>query len=346
VCASRVRHEDAHAGGRQARESRGMHLNPADPPWIGDIPAKEQDVCYHRGVKILLIGRDGQVGLELASHLASRGEVTALGRRELDLADLDAVRARVAEACPELIINAAAYNAVDRAEEEPQAAMRINAEAVGLLGELATERDAALIHYSTDFVFDGTKGSAYTEDDPPAPLSAYGRSKLAGEGALVESAAPAIVLRTAWVYSLGRKSFVSMILSLAREREELKIVTDQVGSPTWARDLARATVAIVDRLGAAPGLEARRHRGVYHAAGGGSASRFELAEAILALDPRAREHRVKRLLPVPSEAFPTPARRPARAVLDCSRLERTFGVRLPEWRSALAEALRGLPPDE
>jgi dTDP-4-dehydrorhamnose reductase len=282
-------------------------------------------------VKILLLGKDGQVGHELARLLPALGEVVALGKDEADFTDLARLRETVRRAAPALIVNAVAYNAVDKAESEPEAALRINAEAVGVLGELARELRGALIHYSTDFVFDGAKGAPYVEEDLTHPLSAYGRSKRAGEIALEDLGAPALVLRTAWVYSLRRKSFVSMMLSFARQKEELSVVTDQVGNPTWCRDLARATSDLVRALGADPHARALETRGIYHAAGVGYCSRFELAEAALELDPRRSEQTVRRLVAVSSAAFPAPAARP--------KLHRVFGVSLKPWREALAEAL-------
>ena len=191
-------------------------------------------------MKILLFGAGGQLGHELASLLPLKGEVEAVGRDRIDMADPAELRGLLVRSRPKIIVNAIAYNQVDLAEAEPEAALRVNAEAVATLGEYARREGAALIHYSTDFVFDGKKGAPYVETDPTNPLSAYGRSKLAGERALMEMQAPALVLRTAWVYSLRRKSFVSMMLKLAREKKEMKIVEDQVGSPTWCRDLARA----------------------------------------------------------------------------------------------------------
>ena len=261
-------------------------------------------------------------------------------REDVDVADLDSVRALLDRVRPKLVVNATAYNEVDRAESEPDQALRVNAELVGLLGEHARREQGALIHYSTDFVFDGRKGAPYVETDEPSPLSAYGRSKLAGERALAQMDAPALVLRTAWVYSLRRKSFVSMILKMARERKELRVVTDQVGSPTWCRDLARATVALVEKLGADPGAVAMDARGIYHAGGAGACSRFELARAVLELDPKRSEHVVERLEPVTADAFPAPAARPACAPLDCGKLVARFGVSLLPWKDALAEALQ------
>jgi dTDP-4-dehydrorhamnose reductase len=238
---------------------------------------------------------------------------------------------------PELVVNATAYNEVDRAESDVAGAQRLNTEAVAVMGEYAASRRAALIHYSTDFVFDGKTSAPYVETDAPNPLSAYGRSKLGGERAL--EGAPAIVLRTAWVYSLRRKSFVSAILKLAREREELSVVSDQVGNPTWCRDLARVTALIVDRLSADPHTLAHEHRGIYHAAGRGHCSRYELATAAIELDPAKDQHKVKRVVPVTADRFPAPAARPAHAPLDCTKLEQRFGVAFLPWKEALEEAL-------
>jgi dTDP-4-dehydrorhamnose reductase len=290
-------------------------------------------------VRILLLGADGQVGYELRGALAPFAEVVAAGRGTVDLGDLAGLRAFVDATRPHAIVNAASFNDVDGAERDEEAARRANAEAVGVLGEVAKKLRAALVHYSTDFVFDGRKGAPYVETDAPAPLGAYGRSKLAGEHALAELAAPAIVLRTAWVYSLRRKSFVSVILRAAREREALRVVSDQVGCPTWCRDLAVATALLLygaraDLHGAFDGA-----RGVYHLAGSGAASRYELAQAAIELDPRKGEHKVKTVEPVPSSAYPLPAARPAFAPLDCEKLRARFGISLPPWRDSLGRAL-------
>jgi dTDP-4-dehydrorhamnose reductase len=291
-------------------------------------------------VKILLFGAQGQVGHELLPLLSARGDVVALARPELDFSDLDAVRRALGRDRPTLIVNTAAYNEVDRAETDTAAAFRLNAEFPALLARYAKDEGAALIHYSTDFVFDGEKGAPYVESDATNPLSAYGRSKLAGERAIEELGAPALVLRTAWVYSLRRKSFVSMMLKLAREREAISVVTDQVGSPTYCRDLAAATAGIVDRLGPNPLAAALEARGIYHAAGGGQCSRAELALAALELDPKRAEQRVTTVTRVTADAFPAPARRPRSSPLSCEKLETRLGVSLPPWREALERALR------
>jgi dTDP-4-dehydrorhamnose reductase len=290
-------------------------------------------------MRVLLIGANGQLGYELCDTLRGQN-VTALGRKDLDLGDPSAVSAAVTAAEPQVIVNAAAYTDVDGAEADPEGAYRINRDAVGHLGTAARTARAALIHYSTDFVFDGAKGAPYTEEDPTNPLSVYGASKLAGEKALLELGAPALILRTSWVYSLRRKSFVSAILKGARERSELKVVDDQVGNPTFCRDLARATARLLDRLAPDPHAAVEAFAGIFHLAGSGSVNRFELARKVLELDPRRHEHKVDAVLPVPSTAFPSPARRPLFAPLDCSKIERRLGIRLPPWEESLAEALR------
>jgi dTDP-4-dehydrorhamnose reductase len=289
-------------------------------------------------MRVFLIGANGQLGHELRDVLRDL-DVTAVDIAEVDIGDKSAVATAIGAAKPQVIINAAAYTDVDGAEADRDGAYRINRDAVAHLGEIARASRAALIHYSTDFVFDGTKGTPYTEEDPTNPLSVYGASKLAGENALLELRAPAMILRTAWVYSLRRKSFVSAILRLARERTELKIVEDQVGNPTFCRDLARATARVLDRLAPDPYAAIEAIAGVYHLAGSGIANRFQLAEKTLELDPRKHEHKVQSLVPVPTSAFPSPARRPLFAPLDCTKIERRLGIKLPPWEVSLAEAL-------
>lgn len=271
--------------------------------------------------------------------LKTRAEVIPLTHQDIDLRDAEALEQVLARTRPDLIVNAAAYNEVDKAESEPEVAFAVNAEAVGMLGAYAARERAALIHYSTDFVFDGTKGAPYVETDPPNPLSAYARSKLEGELMLSRIDAPAIVLRTAWVYSLRRKSFVSLMLKLAREKAELRIVTDQIGSPTFARDLARVTTRLVEQLGEQPYHRAKELAGVYHAAGGGACSRYELARAAIELDPKKAEHVVQRILEAKAADFPAPATRPSHAPLDCSKLRERTGLALMPWRDALKQAV-------
>jgi dTDP-4-dehydrorhamnose reductase len=266
-------------------------------------------------------------------------EVKSLDRGALDFGDGPALRAAVRAEGPDVVVNAAAYTDVDAAEKDEAGAMRVNGDAVAVLGEECARIRAGLVHYSTDFVFDGRASRPYVEGDAPAPLSAYGRTKLAGERLLVDMAAPAIVLRTAWVYSLGRRSFVSSILRLARERDTLRVVGDQVGSPTFAGDLAGATALLLFgmRADAYAGIE--RSRGIYHLAGGGAVSRSDFATAILELDPRKSEHRARRIDPIATADYPLPAARPAFAPLDCRRARDAFGVALPDWKDALARVL-------
>ncbi|HLK40150.1 MAG TPA: dTDP-4-dehydrorhamnose reductase [Polyangiaceae bacterium] len=293
-------------------------------------------------MRIALVGSGGQLGQALAGTLACVGRVTAFDRAALDLRDMGAVRAAVRAAKPEVVVNAAAYTDVDRAEADEATAMLVNGDAVGALGEECRRISAGLVHYSTDFVFDGrrTDRAPYREDEPTGPLGAYGRSKLAGEQALAALGAPAIVFRTAWVYSPKRRSFVSSILRLARERDELRVVADQVGNPTLAADLATATALVLHAMRRDPFGAIDEARGIYHLAGAGAATRFELARAVIELDPRRAEHRAKRVEPIATADYPLPAPRPAFAPLDCRKALERFGVELPPWRYALARALR------
>jgi len=292
-----------------------------------------------RGVKVVVLGANGQVGHELVGALAPCAEVTALGRRGGDLADLDGLRETLRALRPDAVVNAASYNDVDAAEREPHAALCVNRDAVELLGREALHLRFALVHYSTDFVFDGRGKRPYVETDEPSPLGAYGRSKLAGERALEALGAPAIVFRTAWVYSLRRKSFVSTMLKLGRSRPHLRVVSDQVGSPTFCRDLAVATALVLHRHrdGAFDAfLEAR---GIYHLAGSGAVSRAELARATLALARHPEGQPIAEVEDVPTSAFPLPAARPAYAPLDGEKARTRLGVALPPWRESLARAL-------
>ena len=291
-------------------------------------------------MRILLLGADGQVGHELRGPLSTFADVTAAGRGT-DLGDLDALQRTLGDAAPQVIVNAAAYTDVDGAEREPGRAYRVNAEAVAVLGEWARAHGAGLVHLSTDFVFDGTLERAYREDDATGPVNVYGRSKLEGERALSALDAPALVVRTAWVWSLRRKSFVSAMLRLARERPGLAVVADQVGNPTFCRDLAVALALVLHRMGERAPEALREARGVYHLAGTGACTRYDLAAAAIALDPKRAEHVVETIAPIATHEYPLPAARPLRTELDCSRFHARFGVALPPWREALARALAG-----
>jgi dTDP-4-dehydrorhamnose reductase len=283
-------------------------------------------------MKILLAGCAGQLGRELKRSLACLGEVIACDRRQLDLAQADSLRAAVRAMGPTVIVNAAAYTAVDKAEAEPAAADAINALAPGILAEEAKRMGALLIHYSTDYVFDGTKATAYTEDDTPAPLSAYGRSKLAGERAIVAAGARHLIFRTSWVFGLHGANFMKTMLRLGKERDELRVVGDQVGAPTWTRHLADVAALTLARKEIPDGL--------YHLAAAGETSWHGYAEAIFAEAQRSglmeKSPVVHRIA---SADYPLPAPRPANSRLDCTKFQRDFGLALPDWRTGLADCL-------
>jgi dTDP-4-dehydrorhamnose reductase len=289
--------------------------------------------------KILLLGSTGQLGWELDRALQPLGVVVALDYPQVDMADPGSIRKTVQECCPALIINATAYTAVDKAETEPELAEAINGIGPGVLAEEARKLNAALIHYSTDYVFDGKKGSPYVETDSVAPLNVYGKSKLSGEAAIQSVDCAYLILRTAWVYSLRRDSFVSKVMSWARTNETLRVVSDQVSNPTAAHLLAEITTQLLARAGEPllPWLAERK--GLYHLAGEGFASRFEWAKLILELDPGRSEHKVKQIVPALTSDFPTLARRPLFSALDCRRFQAVFGLQLPDWETALRQAL-------
>jgi dTDP-4-dehydrorhamnose reductase len=290
-------------------------------------------------MRILLFGKNGQLGSELCRSLLSLGPILAVDKDDLDLADSDSLKKFIIDSAPDVIINASAYTAVDRAESEPGLAYAINAIAPGMMARAAGDLDAVFIHFSTDYVFDGMKGSPYTEDDEPNPLNVYGRSKLEGEQLVMKAGGTALVFRTSWVYSLTGDSFLTKTLAWARQHETLRIVEDQVGSPTWARFLAGVTSALLARADHAPFRYFASRKGIYHLAGKGAVSRFEFTRQVLALDPRRTEQRCKEILPARTDEFPTPARRPLFSALDCSRFENTFGLFIADWKETLALAL-------
>jgi dTDP-4-dehydrorhamnose reductase len=288
-------------------------------------------------LRILVTGRDGQVGRELASTMAALGEVTATSRADLDLVSDDSIRVVVQAVKPHILVNAAAYTAVDKAESEPELAWRINADAVASLAAEAKTVGAAMIHYSTDYVFDGTKTSAYREDDATHPLSVYGKSKLAGEQVLADAGIPWLVLRTSWVYGAQGKNFLLTILRLAQEKPELRIVADQTGAPTWSRDIATATAAITAKWQAD-----NARSGVYHLTASGSTTWYRFATRAVELLAQAHPGAcgsLARLVPISTAEYPTAAARPHNSQLDSEKLAREFGVRLPEWDRSLAEVM-------
>lgn len=304
--------------------------------------------------KILLMGRNGQVGAELERLLTDLSDLLAIGRRELDLSRPESVRRAIRDFRPHIIVNAAAYTAVDRAESDETTARAINADAPRVMAEEAKKLGAALVHYSTDYVFDGLKCNPYTEDDPPNPINVYGKTKLVGEQEIENVAGQYVIFRTAWVYSTQGKNFLLTILRLSTEREELRVVADQIGAPTWSREIALATTKIVTEEwkrceGASPFSKCS---GIYHMTAGGQSNWWEFAKSILE-EVRHAPHDagwltaatrglpviVKRISAIETSDYPTPARRPAYSVLSNSRLKQSFDVHLPDWGAQLHAAI-------
>jgi dTDP-4-dehydrorhamnose reductase len=306
-------------------------------------------------LKILLIGKNGQVGGDLASLLPSLGEVIALDRSQLDLSQPGEIRRTILQVRPQIIVNAAAYTAVDKAESDESMAFAVNAEAPGVMAETAKEIGAALVHYSTDYVFDGSKKTPYCESDAPHPMNVYGKSKLAGELAIQASGVPHLIFRTAWVYATRGRNFLLTVLRLATQQEELRIVSDQIGAPTWSREIADSTARIL-----APLSHSTRAlssfgdiTGLYHMTAAGDTTWHGFAQAILdevsqappelawlASATNGRPILARRILPITTAEYPTPACRPAYSVLSNSRLLRDFSLQLPDWRTQLRGAFQ------
>lgn len=288
-------------------------------------------------MKILLTGRSGQVGYELERSLQGLGEIAALDRTQIDLADPDSVRSVIRNIRPDLIVNPAAYTAVDKAESEIGLALRINGEAPGVMAEEAKKLGAAMIHYSTDYVFDGSKNGPYTEDDAPNPVNAYGRSKLVGERAIAACGIPHLIFRTSWVYGMRGNNFLLTVQRLAQEHDELRIVNDQHGAPTWCRTIADTTAHVVASLCAGDnnlGIDQnlwRAKSGVYHLTAQGQTTWYGFAQTIVA---NKSIYRKPVVTPIKTQEYPLPAKRPSNSVLCCERLMRTF-CRLPTWDNAL-----------
>ncbi len=287
--------------------------------------------------KILLTGKNGQVGWELRRTLAPLGDVVAVGHHEMDLADPDSIRRMIREVRPHLIVNPAAYTAVDKAESEPDLAMAINGVAPGIMAEEAKRLSAAIVHYSTDYVFDGTKKLPYTEDDAPNPLNVYGQTKLAGERAIQASGVPHLILRTSWVYGARGKNFLLTILRLARERSELKIVDDQIGAPTWCRMPAEVTSQMLSQHypSVARPSSIADISGLYHVVCGGHTSWYGLARKILEVVSGHASHAMPELKPIPTTEYPTPAKRPLNSRLSTEKLKRMCGLIVPAWEESL-----------
>ena len=294
-------------------------------------------------MRILLTGKNGQVGSELNKILTLFGEVTATGRDEMDLSDPNQIRKIINQVKPELIINAGAYTAVDKAESEPDLAKAVNSIAPKILAEEAMNRSALLIHYSTDYTYSGEMGKRpYLETDSPSPKSVYGITKLEGDRAIKQSGASHLIFRTGWVYSKNGSSFLSKILQLAKERDELRVVNDQIGTPTWCRSISEVTgeiiKQIIEKKEGSLAQVSSNISGVYHMTCRGQTNWHGFARAILEL---TRLEKVPKLLAISTKEYPTPATRPLYSVLSNSKLKKSFGVDLPYWEDALKNCLKG-----
>ena len=295
--------------------------------------------------RILLLGANGQLGTELRAMFEDQCELHALTRAEADFAKPEDLRRIVADLRPTVILNAAAYTAVDKAESEPELASLVNATCPAVLAEEAAKYGGLLVHYSTDYVFDGSKANAWVEDDPVAPLSVYGSTKLSGEQAIAAVCGSYLIFRTSWVFAPHGKNFLLTILRLARERERLTIVADQHGAPTSARAIACGTLGVLATLRGEKADSPSSWAGVYHMTCAGQTTWQGFAQAIVeeAIARDLLDGRLPEVAPIPSAQYPTPARRPSRSVLNNGKLLRQFGIALPHWREALVEALLDLP---
>lgn len=290
-------------------------------------------------MKILLYGETGQLGWELKRTLMPYGDLICCDFPEVDFTDPAALKEHIYSIRPDLIVNAAAYTDVDGAEDEEQLAKAVNAEAPAVIAEQASACGAALLHYSTDYVFDGTKGAEYVEEDAPNPINVYGRTKFEGEDAVRSQVDAHLIFRTSWVYGARRSNFMLKLLGWAAKNESLRIVDDQVGSPTWCRALAETTAGVIAQSIPDTPIWFERHAGVYHLAGSGAASRFDWAKEIISQYPRSEALEVKEILPVSSDEFKMAAKRPAYTALNCDKAETVFGLRMPPWRESLKLAL-------
>jgi dTDP-4-dehydrorhamnose reductase len=299
-------------------------------------------------MKLMVTGANGQVGWELRRTLAALGSVTALDRSQCDLSQPERLPELVRSLKPDVIVNAAAYTAVDDAEREEMLATTVNGTAVGVLAQEAARTGALLVHYSTDYVFDGRKDGPYSEDDPLCPINAYGRSKLAGETAVRQAGGCWLVLRTSWVYGVRGRNFLRTMLALMRERDELRIVADQIGAPTWAAEIAQATAALIESA-VHERTEGRFASGLFHLTASGATSWHGFAAAILngaTQNALLAARAAPRLVPIASEDYPRPATRPKNSRLAGDRLRQRFGVALPGWDEGLSLCLEEMRADE
>jgi dTDP-4-dehydrorhamnose reductase len=287
-------------------------------------------------MKILLIGKNGQVGWELHRTLAPLAEVVAVDYPEINLADPAALRRLVAETRPNVVVNAAAYTAVDKAETEKELCLQINVAGPRVLAEEAKKINALMVHYSTDYIFDGTKQTAYVETDTPKPLGAYGESKLAGDQAVLASGVDHLIFRLCWVYGARGQNFLLTMQRLARERVKLRVVGDQVGCPTWSRMVAETTALALQQVTGRGDRSA--FNGAYHLAAKGWTSWHGFASRIIELMPEA-DRKCREVDRITTAEYPTPSKRPAYSVLNCDKLQTTFGLQLPDWETSLRQVL-------
>jgi dTDP-4-dehydrorhamnose reductase len=286
-------------------------------------------------MKILLTGTSGQVGWELKRTLMTVANVISVNRYQLDLGNPDSIRTTIRDIKPDIIVNPGAYTAVDKAESEPDLAMNINGVAPGIMAEEAKGLNAAIIHYSTDYVFDGNKNTPYQETDLTNPQNVYGKTKLAGEEAIKSVGVNYLIFRTSWVYGLRGKNFLLTMQRLAKEKEEIRVVDDQVGAPTWSRMIAEITGQIIAQGQNNLAVFFANNAGIYHLSSGGKSSWYGFADAILNNDLSNNERKLKRLIPIPTSEYLTPAIRPAFSLLDNQKLADTFGLKIPEWDQVL-----------
>jgi dTDP-4-dehydrorhamnose reductase len=282
--------------------------------------------------RILLTGKSGQVGYELQRTLAPLGAVIALDRTQMDLTDPDSIRRSIRDASPDIIVNAAGFTAVDKAEAEPALAMQVNAVAPGIMAEEAKRANALLIHYSTDYVFDGTHAAPYVEHDLPNPLNTYGKTKLAGERAIASSGCTHLIFRASWIYSSRGVNFVLTMLKLARERREISIVDDQIGSPSWARALAESTAELLEKNG-----HPEEKSGTYHLSAKGYTSRHDFAQKIIetARQASGEQSGWAAIRRITTANYPLPAVRPLNAATSKEKILQTFNIEMPDWDSQL-----------
>lgn len=285
--------------------------------------------------RILLLGKNGQLGYELMQNLPAIGDVTAVDRSQVDLLKLNTLEKTIEDFSPDILINAAAFTNVDRAECEPDNARVINALAPSLMAQWASSRGVLFIHFSTDFVFDGEKRIPYLESDIPRPINVYGKTKLEGEQEVLNAGGSFFIFRTGWLYSRGSDNFCTRVLSWSRSQSVMRVVNDQTGSPTWAKILAQYITRILSAGGSNPWDYFSHHSGLYHLAGKGQATKYEFAKQILEFDPNSNEQIVKELLPVDSSFFSTPAKRPSYSVLSSEKAEREFGITVEAWQKSL-----------